>query len=72
MTRRVLSDEFDAHRIQCLNEFHQRIHITADDAFARFHALDGGQREAGKFGEFLLREPGQSPGGTQLGGGYHV
>src|SRR5947208_2570128 len=40
---RALSDQLDARSRQRINEFHQRIHVSPDEAVTCFHALNRGQ-----------------------------
>ena len=69
---RAFADELDAGGIEGADEPHQRIDVAANDAFARFHALDGGHRQAGKVGKLALVEPGERPRGAKLRGRNHV
>ena len=68
---RALADELDAGGIERADQFHQRIDIAADDAIARFHALDRRHRQARKFGQLALVDAEQGSGGPELRGGYH-
>jgi hypothetical protein len=68
----ALADQFDARRRQCVDELHQRIDISPDDSLARFHALDGGQRETRALGEIALVDLEQRPRGPHLSTSYHV
>ena len=53
----VVGNQLDAERIERSDELHQRIDIAADDAFACLHALDGRQRQPGRFGELRWSMP---------------
>ena len=56
-----LADEFHARAAQRLDQFHQRIDIAANDAVARFHALNGRYRKARQFGELALIDAEECP-----------
>ena len=42
----AFADELDTRSLERGDELHQRIHIASDHAFARFHSLDRGKRQA--------------------------
>src|SRR5665213_1849050 len=42
LARGALPYEFYAGNIECIHKLHQRIDVSADEAFARLHALDVG------------------------------
>src|SRR5690606_7715627 len=69
---RALFDEFDARVVQRRDQLDQGIDVAAHGAFARFHALDGRQRQAGGLGEGPLIHAEQSAGGLDLCGGDQV
>src|SRR5258705_6675448 len=64
--RRALVDELDPKAVERGDQLHQRLHIAADYAVARFHALDRGQRKPRGLGERPLIDAGERPGGPQL------
>src|SRR5215470_13466411 len=72
LTCRALADELDARDGKGLDQLHQRVDVAADDAVARFHALDGGQRETRAPGKLALIEPQERPRRPHLGASYHV
>jgi hypothetical protein len=51
--------------------FHQRIHVAADHTLACFHALDGRQRQPGRFSELALINAEERARGPELAGGDH-
>ena len=71
MARSLGRDEFDAQRFEGADELHQRIHVAADHILARFHALDGRQRQPGRFGELALINAEERARGPELAGGDH-
>src|SRR5262249_25099067 len=54
---RPFADQFDPRTCQRVDKLHQRIDVPSDDAVARFHALDRGQRETRTFGQLALINP---------------
>ena len=68
---RVVGDELDAERIEGGDELHQRIDVAADHALARFHALDGRQRQPGRFSELALINAEKRARSPELAGGDH-
>ena len=62
----ALADQFDTGGVERPDELFERIDIAANDRLARFHALDGGQREAGEFRELPLIDLQQRPRGAHL------
>src|SRR5215471_5282978 len=72
VTDRAFPDQFDARNRKRVDELHQRVDISPDDPFARFHALDRGQRETRALGEFALIDLQQRPRGPHLRPCYHV
>jgi hypothetical protein len=60
----TFADQFDAGRAERAGELHQRIDVTADDAVACFHALDGRDRQAGRLGQLALVDAEKGPGGA--------
>src|ERR1051325_11903594 len=69
---RALVDQLDTGAVQRGDQLHQRLDVAADHAVARLHALDGGQREARRFGERCLVEARKGPRGAQLARGDHL
>src|SRR6185312_16176348 len=49
-----LADEFHPCAVERGDQLHQRIDIASNDPVARFHALDGRDRESGEDGERAL------------------
>jgi hypothetical protein len=41
---RSFADQLDAGSVKRLDQFHERVDVAADHPFARFHALNGGER----------------------------
>src|SRR5580704_1574657 len=68
----ALANQLNADGVQCFHQLHQGIDIAADDALARFHALDSGYGETSQFGEATLIKADQGSCRTQLGSGHHV
>jgi hypothetical protein len=64
-------DQFDTRSLKSRNELHQRIDVSADDAIARFHPLNGGDREVRHFGRLPLIDVQERAGGPELIGGNH-
>jgi hypothetical protein len=58
--------------LQRIHHLDQGIHIAAHLPAAAFHALNGRQRQASRFGETALVHPEQGAGGAYLVGGNHV
>ena len=53
------------------DELHQRIDIAADHAVARLHALDGRQRQPGRFSKLALVDAEKRAGRSELAGCDH-
>src|SRR5215470_4185094 len=68
----ALADQLNAGGAKRIDELHQRIDIAADDAVARFHALDGRQRQARALGQRLLVDAQQGPGRPHLSASNHA
>jgi hypothetical protein len=64
-------DQFDPRILQCGNQLHQRIDVPADDAVARFHALDGRNWKICKVGSLSLINVQERTGGPELVGRNH-
>src|ERR1700730_4601106 len=62
----TIADQLNADGVQGFHQLHQGIDIAADDALARFHALDGRYGEASQFREAPLIKAGQGSCRTQL------
>ena len=54
------------------DELHQRIHVAANYAIARFHALNGRNGKPREFSDLPLIEPKERPRGTKLRRAYHA
>src|SRR5215475_3356544 len=67
-----LADQLNPRRRERVDELHQGIDVAADHPFARFHALDRGQRKPRTLGEVALVNFQERPRGPHLGTGYHV
>lgn len=57
----IIVQEFHTGGFERMNQLYKRIDVAADDAVARFHALNGGQREAGRGGQRSLIDANQGP-----------
>src|ERR1700686_3564791 len=68
---RVIGDEFDAQRVERGDELHQRVHVAADHAVTRFHALDGRQRESSGLSERALIDAEKRSGSFELASSDH-
>ncbi len=53
---RAFADQLDAIGRKRIDQLHQRVDIAAHDAVARFHALNGWQRQAGNLRQLALVE----------------
>src|SRR3990170_168462 len=51
---RSLADQFDAGSVKRLDQLHERVDIAADHPVARFHPLNGGERQPGHLGQLAL------------------
>jgi hypothetical protein len=71
VTRRSLTQKLEARLVQRLDELHEGVHGTPDDALAALHALDGGDGDAGSFRERSLIEPEQGSGRPELACSNH-
>src|SRR5262245_17690590 len=67
-----LADQLNPGRRERVHELHQGIDVAADHAFARFHALDRGQRKPRALGEVALVDFQQCPRGPHLRTSYHI
>src|SRR5262249_34334158 len=65
-------DQFDASGCKRVDKLHQRVDISPDHPLARFHALDGRQRETRALGQLALIDLQQRPRGPHLRSSYHV
>jgi hypothetical protein len=70
-TRNARIDQFDPRTLQGRNQLHERIDVAADDAVARFHALDGGDRKIRKVGGLPLIYVQERTGRPELVGRNH-
>ncbi len=70
--RHVAADQLHARALQRLDHFGQAVDQSAHIAVARFHALDGGQRDAGQLGQRTLVDAEHGARGTHLSGGHHA
>src|SRR5436190_6692304 len=59
-------DQFDAALVERADQFHQGIDIAPDDAGARFHSLDRGDRKLRQLCELALIDTEQRPGSAHL------
>jgi hypothetical protein len=64
-------DQFDPRIFQCGNQLHQGIDVAADNAVARFHALDGRDWKACKVGGLPLIYVQERSGRPELVGRNH-
>ena len=68
LAHRAFADQFDSRRVERADQLGQRIDRAADNAVARLHPLDGGQRQVCELRELALVETEQRPRGFELGG----
>src|SRR5690606_28798371 len=67
----VFADQLDPGGAECADDLGERVDHAAHGAFAGFHALDGGQGDAGQLGQAALVDAKQGAGGPHLGGSDH-
>src|SRR5262245_6650133 len=67
-----LADQLNPRRRERIDELHQGIDVAADHPFARFHALDRGQRKPRALGEVALVDFQPRPRGPHLGTSNHA
>lgn len=68
---RTVCNQFDTLCGERLDELHHGIDIAANDPIARFHALDGWNRQPCQPCELPLVDTQQGASAAQLTGGYH-
>jgi hypothetical protein len=61
-----LDDQLDAGGVERFDQFHERVDVTADHPVARFHPLNGGERETSHLGQLALVNSEESPRSAQL------
>src|SRR5258708_36219046 len=64
-------DQLDPGVVERGHELHQRIDVAADDAVARFHALDRRHRKVGELSHFALIDAQERTRGPELIGRNH-
>src|SRR6185437_12583388 len=67
-----LADELHPRPVQRGDQLHQRIDVAPNDTLARFHALDGRDREAGQAGERTLIDAEEGARRSKLRSRNHV
>src|SRR5216683_6275730 len=68
---RIFIDELNPGGTQSIDQLHKRVDIAADDAIARFHPLDGRDRQPGEFSKLPLIDPQKSTGRPHLSRSDH-
>src|ERR1700723_4738054 len=72
LATRMFTDQFDTGAIQRIDHPGQGFDDAANIADARFHPLDGWQRNPGQFGQRLLVNAQQRPRRSHLEGRNHA